>query len=632
MRVAISNSFAGQEVAETGLSIRIHQAARNLGWEAVEVASSAEINRFSPDFVIALHFFTPKLTGHATYGCMWNPPSFFEQEDRYIKNILSYDGYLSSSDHLNTWLRDLLYRTRKKHFIAPFYTSCHRIPYQPPDLTDPRLLYAGTNWDGPRYQELFRELDAEPYVDIYGGEAAWSYLKHSYRGLLPFDGSSILTALNRAGVGLCLHKEEHIRCATPSLRIFEIVASGAIAICQEHPFIREAFGDNVLYLDSTPDIDGTTRQISEYVDWITTNQEAALKMSRRAYDIFAESYSLEVLLSGIAPYHQKLSGAKGFLPNSAVQQPGAPRVQFIVRVGDKGIDALERTLDSIANQPDARVAAIIIKYREVPGLSQLLKKYENRFPVKTVGSPGSGFRSTSLWDGLKGVSAEYFAILDEGDLIYHNHVSLLVDLLDNLACYGVAYSGAIRISEAGNEVVSTNPGSQKHPEIATLAHFEPFDQNRLVALDNFIATNSFVARSALIQDIGDDPQLKMEEVLFLLLTLTLKTDFIFSYDVTCEVSHRHSERDEIVAEEGPHREQSLARIKRIFWRQGFPFKRTIEEANNPFPAQLTTAQKSSTDREVARLKTVITLMEESKFWKLRKIWFRIKRYINLAHG
>jgi hypothetical protein len=335
LRIAIVNAFAGREVAETGLSRRIARAALNLGWEAEELSSSTEINRFDPDFVLALHFFTPKLTRHPTYGCMWNPPPFFEREKSYIENILSYDAYLTSSRQISDWLKAKLRATPKKYFLAPFYTSCHRVPYSPPDISRPRLLYAGTNWDGPRYRKLFQRLDSEPYMDIYGGETAWTYLKHAYRGKLAFDGSSILTALNRAGAGLCLHKKEHVLAATPSLRIFEIAASGAVAICQEHPFIREAFGDSVLYLRPARSTGKTVEQISEYMRWITVHREEALRMSRRAYEIFAESYTLETLLSGIVPHHQRLITEKGFVASPAGHGQDGESVRLIVPAGNK---------------------------------------------------------------------------------------------------------------------------------------------------------------------------------------------------------------------------------------------------------------------------------------------------------
>jgi hypothetical protein len=541
LRIAISNFFAGREVAETGLSRRIYRAAQSLGWEASEVSSSTEINSFDPDFVIALHFFTPKLTRHPTYGCLWNPPSFFEREDSYVKNILSYDGYLTSSPHISNWLKAKLRSTPKKYFLAPFYTSCHRVPYRPPDLSRPRLVYAGTNWDGPRYKKLFQRLDSQPDVDIYGGEAAWNYLKHSYRGVLPFDGSSILTALNRAGVGLCLHKEEHRQTATPSLRIFEIAASGAVAICQEHPFIREAFGDSVLYLNPTRNIDETVQQISEYMRWITLHREEALAMSRRAYTIFAEDYSLEKLLSQIAPHHQRLIIEKGLVASPVRRGQGGERVQFIVRVGNHGVKAAERALDSLADQTYPHVAAIVVKQPEVTGLRDLLKKYEHRFPIEVLDSEGTESESSLLWAGLKAVSSEYFAVLDEDALIYPNHVSSLIALLDEFTRCGLAYSGIIHTSATG--AGANGHGSRSSAEPATLAYFEPFNRDRLTGLNNPLCSNSFVARSRLIRDI-EYSELNRQGNLFSTLCLSTKTDCLFSYEATCEVFNQRSVEDE----------------------------------------------------------------------------------------
>src|SRR5579859_1786775 len=113
LRVAIHNHYAGQNVAETEFSKRILEAAHGLGWDAAEVGSSIEINQFEPDFVLALHFRTPKLTKYPTYGSMVTPPAFFAQDEQFVKNILSYDGYLCSSENIDSWLRDILYLTQK---------------------------------------------------------------------------------------------------------------------------------------------------------------------------------------------------------------------------------------------------------------------------------------------------------------------------------------------------------------------------------------------------------------------------------------------------------------------------------------------------------------------------------------
>jgi len=606
--VAIHNRYARQSVAETEFSERIRKAACHLGWEATEVGSSVEINQFTPDFVLALHFRTPKLTKFPTYGSMVTPPSFFAEDSGFIKNILSYDGYLCSSEKIRSWLRDILYARQKTCFAAPWYTSSHIVPYSPPQMVAPRLLYAGTNWDGPRFGELFAKLDAEPYVDIYGPPAAWSHTKHSHRGTLPFDGVSILNALNRAGVGLCLHRREHCDSATPSSRIFEIAASGAVAICQEHPFIRDAFQDSVLYLERTDDPVRLTLQISQYMQWISQNPEDALKLSRRAYDIFSRHYSLEKLLTDLVPRHQELVAAKKFTPNRSPKVLGEKSAQFIVRVGNRGAEYVQRALDSIRCQSYSRVGAIIVQYKDVPGLPQMLKEYEPHLPIHMVQSSFTGSRSTQLWEGLKAVSSEYFGILDEDDVIHPNHVGLLIQLLDRFTDCGVAYSGAIRIWESDP---ASGPFAESPSEPAELTYFEPFDLGRLVAFDNFITTNAFLARSSLLKDLGDDPHLSALEDLFLLLSLGRKTDFVFSHEATCDFSWRASKTDNLPFIN--RQKWARKRIENLLWKEGF---RSTQQIGRLSLSQLQT-----------RLDEMEILLSQTKA-KADATTTRLNRYLN----
>jgi hypothetical protein len=625
LKIAIHSHYAGQQVAETEFSKRICLAARNIGWEAFEVATSTEINQCEPDFVIALAFRTSKLTRFPTYGSMVTPPAFFGHDAQFIKNIISYDGYLCSSEHIRRWLKDILYLTSKEHFIAPWFTSTHHVPYRSPQFASPRLLYTGTNWDGPRYGTLLERLDSEPYLDVYGPQAAWSHLKHSYRGSLPFDGVSILNALNDAGVGLCLHRKEHSDAATPSSRIFEIAASGAIAICQEHPFIRDVFKDAVLYLEATDDVPLLAGQISEYMRWIAENSDDALRLSRRAYDIFSQDYALEKLLSELIPRHQELVAAKQSSPSSSPTLPkvlGQKTVQLIVRVGDRGADYVERALDSIACQTYGRVSAVIVQYKEVPGLPQILDEYNRHFPIQLVRSSYTGARSTQLWDGLRAVSAEYFGILDDDDVVYPNHAHLLVNLLERFNDCGVAYSGAIRVWEPD---LAVSASTELPTEPAELTYFEPFDLGRLVALDNFITSNAFIARTSFLKDLWDDPQLPLLEDLFLLLFLCRKTSFVFSYEASSEFRWRGHKKDNATWIDQQNWAAAGERIKSLLWKQGFGSTQHVGSLSlTQVESRLETVSAQIESRMVAAEK----LLAETRA-KLDMTTTRLDRYLNL---
>jgi len=625
LKIAIHSHYAGQQVAETEFSKRICLAARNIGWEAFEVATSTEINQCEPDFVISLAFRTPKLTRFPTYGSMVTPPVFFVHDAQFNKNILSYDAYLCSSEHIRRWLKDILYLTSKEHFIAPWFTSTHHVPYRPPQFRSPRLLYTGTNWDGPRYGALFERLDSESYLDVYGPQAAWSHLKYSFRGSLPFDGVSILNALNDAGVGLCLHRTEHSDAATPSSRIFEIAASGAIAICQEHPFIRDVFQDAVLYLEPTDEVSQLASQISEYMRWIAENPNDALRLSRRAYNIFSQNYTLEKLLSDLIPNHKELVAAKQSLPSSSRSSPkalGQKSVQYIVRVGNRGANYVQRALDSIASQSYGLVGAVIVQYKEVPHLSRILDKYDRHLPVQLVQSTYTGSRSTQLWDGLRAVSAEYFGILDDDDVVYPNHAHLLVNLLDRFNDCGVAYSGAIRVWEPDLDVSAS---TEVPAEPAELTYFEPFDRGRLVSLDNFITSNAFVARTSLLKDLWDDPHLPLLEDLFLLLFLCRTTNFVFSYEASSEFRWRGHKTDNSIWIDRQNWAAASERVKSLLWKQSYSSTQPIGSSSlTQVESRLGTVSAQIESRMIAAEK----LLAETRA-KLDMTTTRLDRYLNL---
>lgn len=555
MRIVIHNSFIGKHAAENELSRRISLAVVNLGWEAIEVVSAAEIKEFNPDFVIVTHFDTPKLSEFPTYGCMWNPPVFMEKYEDWIKelnkelmnayfiypefyfrykNILSYDAYLFSSSQIKEWISFRLFNKEKKYFFTPFFTSCNQTNYISPNIQEPYLVYMGTNWDGSRFKQLFKQLDTKNFMRVYGSN--WNYLKKSYKGILPFDGTSVLTTLNQAGVGLCLHRHEHTESETPSMRIFEIVASGAIAICGEHKFIREAFGDSVLYIDINASIPEQVEQISEHINWIKTHQQEALEMSKKAHDIFSKKYTLEKLLLDIIPHHQNLIKSKGFIEASSVKVPDH-QVQLIVRVGDRPLFMLRRCLDSIIKQTYKNVAVILVKGQEIAGLDKLLHEYEQIIDIKIVNSKFTGFKSTQLQDGLNAVTSEYFGIVNDTAIIYPNHVQVLTSLLQKNEFAGIAYSGSIRAWEDSNTLTIIDKD---------LVYFESFDICKISRFENFITSNSFIARSSLISDVfAEGPKLETGEDFFLILQLCRKAIFLFSYEATCEFYWHNNVMDNV---------------------------------------------------------------------------------------
>jgi hypothetical protein len=328
MKLAIWNCFAQKPVAETELTRRLCHAARSLGWIGEEVSNSKAVAELQPDLILALHFQTPKITSFPTYGCLWNPPRFFGtyeslkgKRGETLPAIASYDLFLYGSEKIRTWLMEQLPQKVAAMPLPMFYPSCNRSLYDPSDLTRTQLTYIGVNWDRRRYRLLFTELDRQQNTAFYGPAKAWNFIRHSYAGSLPFDGTSVLEALHHHGVGLCLHRPEHTEFAVPSMRIFEIIAAGAVAICGEHEFIRQWFGDAVLYVN--PDQDGKTlaKEIGDRLDWIRSHRQQAREMVATTQAIFHQQLCLEQLLTNFMPEHQHLLMHKFFLPAPILQRP-----------------------------------------------------------------------------------------------------------------------------------------------------------------------------------------------------------------------------------------------------------------------------------------------------------------------
>ncbi|HEY9619571.1 MAG TPA: glycosyltransferase [Crinalium sp.] len=638
MKIAIQNPFFGQFVAETELSRRIYLAAKAIAWEATEVATSTQIKAFQPDFVIALHNNSPKLSGYPTYGCIWSPASFFEGTEQFVKHTISYDGYLIASKTTDRWLHHLLHNTSKVSFSAPFYPSYNQTDYQAPNLENPRLVYIGSNWDGARFQALFEGLDAQPYMEVYGNAEGWKHLQFAYRGALPYDGFSVLKTLNQAGVGLCLHREEHRRDGLPSMRIFEVVASGAIAICGDHPFIRKAFGDAVLYVDPDAAIADQLEQISQHMRWIGENPSDALAMSKAAHAIFLENYTLEKLLLGILPYHERLVQDKGFIKqdNSSAQIAfisEQPSIQYIVQIEEGTSNTVPGVLDTIVQQTYANKEVIVIKAIADSSSNNVLQNYAEKIKLNVIEIPSPEFRSTTLWAGLNAVDADYFAVMGDHTLLHPNHTHSLISILEQNSTVGVAYSGALRITEP--EAVE-EPNDSK--EWSELSYFHPFNLNKLLMFEPFVVPYGFMGRRSLLSPIlQHDPQLNEWGVLCLLLHLAKSSKFAFSYDVTCEVVEREADIGRSLFQESRNFSNELARLKFIFWHQEFAPGKSLQSVHESYLEQQRLllkinryqADAKQAQAQLQEAQAVITAMKTSKFWKLRDAWLQVKRVMGL---
>jgi hypothetical protein len=344
MHIAVFNHFEFP-TAETEIAARMRIAAERLGWRVDIVSNRAQLQRTGADFVLMTHFDAPKAGDAPAYGCMWNPPAYFENRPDRVDNVLSYDAWLTASPVIDEWVRARAAVAGRPCRTAPFYTGCHSVEFVPPRAETARLMYCGFNWDSLRCSRLFQELDAGGMLDVYGSADRWAHVANSYRGTLAFDGTAVLGALRAAGAGLCLHSPQHVQTGTASMRIFETVAAGAAAVCQEHRFIREHFGDTVHYFDAEAEPEEVHARIRDCVLRIRSRPGEAVEKARAAHEIFRRRFSFEVQLEEIGRRHAEwLASPASPSPARRAAAPVTPTV------GD--VRALAFGLDALRAEPD----------------------------------------------------------------------------------------------------------------------------------------------------------------------------------------------------------------------------------------------------------------------------------------
>jgi glycosyltransferase involved in cell wall biosynthesis len=550
LRIAVLNSWPNLEYsAEREFIARLKLACLNLGWTCIEVVTSEDVLNAQADCVIVTHEYSPKLAGIPTIGLLWSPPDFYKEDPSRIRTILSYDGYLAGSESVRDYLTDLLFSTTKNSPVSDwdFLPTAPGTEFRPPNLSDPSLFYAGVHWDGNRHGKLIKGLRASLPVAFYGDPAKWAHFGAAYKGRIPFDGISIFDRINEAGVALCLHREEHLKHDVPSMRIFESAAASAVIITENSNFAKRNFGDSVLYVDQDANAADKVIQIRTHFEWIRSHPTEALALAAKSHAIFNDHFSLEKLLAKLPDFLRQVKSAGHY--DAGIHNDIRPKVEVIVRIGGRSRFYIERCLDSLAAQSYPNLGVILVSYREVPGLDTLLEKYKTRFTsIKRIASKPTGFRSTALWDGMRAVEGEYFCNQDDDDTLHRNHIGSLVALLEADNDYHVAYSGCVQVQdEPGHYYDQINfkgPIGAQIKENRHLIFFDQFQRRRLLRSDNFVQSNTWLARKSVLQkrDFAD-PKLIVSEDMYLYFLFLRRGDFLFSWNVTANWHWRSTSMD-----------------------------------------------------------------------------------------
>lgn len=561
--------------AENELVARLVIAAKNINFIPKICHTSSDLIDFKPDVVFSLHTSIPKLTQYTTLGCMWNPPHFFANSPENLRKAISYDIHLSASDKMTEYLADVSYGMERDFRIGQIYPSCHLVPFRPRRAAPKGVAYLGTNWDGFRYAKEMDALSSRSFMRFFGPGSAWKRVGDRHLGAIPFDGTSVIERLNDCGVTLSLHRPEHIEFGIPSMRVFEAVASSSVLFSDKHEFVTRNFSDTVFYVEETSDPKEFADQISDLYEFVRSNPATCVEMAREAHRIFSERFCLEKLIQNACDI---ASGSDTSKPSGRVESTShqAPRVDCIVRTGLRSADMLRRSLRSLSEQSYRHIRVILINNSDSDYVRNVISEFSEYLEIIELVIKEPQGRSHSLWEGIKAIRSEYFCILDDDDRMHPNHLATVVSVLERNQGAIAAYGGSVRVVEAQGEGDREAAG-----ETRDLAYFHPFDRFALMQADNFITSNSFLARSVALDDeLLTDPQLQALEDLWLLILVSKKGDIVPTWRVTSEFFWRRNQADNITFNNAIFLESRRRILARLQFMPRPPVTRTIEV---PFP-------------------------------------------------
>ena len=377
-RFAVVKLWPDIKTAEDECIARLKIAAQALGVECVEVHAdggllSAPVERVSKanvDFVIHLHYDTPKRYDAFSFVALWNPLKFYHEWGyaRTSRNLTSHDDFIScSSDAADDHVARMV-RTTSTHLPARFhlYHSTADVMH-PPSLGDGKLFYAGINWEAisggkSRHQEVLKRLDKTGLLRIYGptifmGVRVWKGYD-SYVREVPFDGISMIDEISKAGIALVLSSQAHKDSELMSNRLFESVSAGALIICDENQFAKKFFGDSLLYIDSRSPLEQIHADITCHLEWVRAHPDQALAMIAKAQDVFRQKFTLIRNLSDL--YGGLAERKRELLARQNPPETISPKVRLNLLMPDYDEAVLQAHINSVRVQEYADFSPALI--------------------------------------------------------------------------------------------------------------------------------------------------------------------------------------------------------------------------------------------------------------------------------
>lgn len=306
--VTASNYVGDREVAW-----RIKIAGKKLGWKIyLDEKEGVEVQNRKLDWVICMlpfhKLFHPSCPN---YLMVFHPFNYLNPQRKFTDHSSKYDGYLLTINDRKTLKTGLKEKNKEFHHVR-FYPTIYSVPYKKLSLNNLVVMIPvwGNRLADPKFGALYQLLNKSGFAKFYGVSKHTSVDPQNYMGSIPFDGVSVIKALQKHGIVLVFHSNVHNQEAIPSARIFEAAASSTVIISDENPFVKKHFEDSVFYIDTTQSGENIFKQIQAHMTTIRNNPKKALKMAKKAHKIFEKNFTMEDQLLNLLDMHKRVISKK----------------------------------------------------------------------------------------------------------------------------------------------------------------------------------------------------------------------------------------------------------------------------------------------------------------------------------
>lgn len=391
-----------------------------------------DISDHQPDLALSFHHLAPKKNGCLTYYVFTKPLDSLIHDPLFLKNILSYDGYIIPDYAILNWLGETCYQVNK-----PLYYI-----FSPLTLSQQNSIAI----DFKKSQLVYQERDIECDSDL---TTLKQLSEQGYAKPLSSD-----FPFTHGGIGLYLPR------STDFLKqsLWEILASGALALSVNEDYAIsicddfELLGNNILYASRNNQKKLDPVKIKETVDWVRNNANQAEEIAKKSHHLFNEQYALEALVTRLITMHNQIMDIykkPTHQLNRHVPAIFTPNVTYIICVTNP--QTIGNAINSVQEQSYQNIKILLLVKEENKSWLQQLNQYRygNVFIQLYSGQKDNG----DIMQFLQTTHSDWVGMLTNDDILFPYHTSLI---LQNFFNYPHPYK-----SEAELFVVYSNSTKQE---------------------------------------------------------------------------------------------------------------------------------------------------------------------------